>query len=422
MLILLLGTGIFFTFSLRFIQITKFKVWVSETFLGIFKKSENKHGISPYRAAVSALASSIGTGNIVGVATAIAAGGPGTVFWMWVSAFFGMATKYAEIVLAVRFRRCKGDLHYGGPMYYIEDGLGKGYRPLAAAFCIAGAAACLGTGAITQANSISSVLSPCGISPQAVGITLAAITALSISGGIKRISSVAEKLVPIMALLYLGGGLLVAILNPRRTLASFSLILRSALLPKSVYGAAFGECTRAALRYGVARGVFSNEAGLGSSPIVHAAADSKSPEKQGYWGIFEVFVDTIILCTVTAIVIISADKYSLGETGAGLVNLSFSHFFGGFGEILVGLATILFSLTTILSWSYYGESCVSYLTGGRDRFCRAYKLLFIAAVLLGAKMKVGLVWELSDMFSGLMMIPNIIALLSLSHIVTKRAP
>ena len=263
MLILLLGTGIFFTISLRFIQITKFKLWAGETFLGFFKSENSERGIPPYRAAASALASSIGTGNIVGVATAIAAGGPGAVFWMWFSAFFGMATKYAEIVLAVRFRRCKCNSLYGGPMYYIEDGLGKSFRPLSYLFCLAGAAACLGTGAITQANSISSVMtSAFSFSPHIVAIILAAITALSVSGGIKRISLVAQALVPIMALLYLCGGILIAILNPQRTIAALSLIFRSALCPKSVYGAAFGEMTRAALRYGVARGVFLTKPGL----------------------------------------------------------------------------------------------------------------------------------------------------------------
>ncbi len=423
MLLLLVGTGIYFTVSLRLIQLTRLRDWMRETFGTFFRKqgSGNTGGISPYRAAASALASTIGTGNVVGVATAIVAGGAGAVFWIWVAAFFGMATKYAEIVLAVKYRcKRKNGEFYGGPMYYIEKGIGAGWKWLAMLFAFSGALACPGMGGMNQANAISSVLSHgVGISPWISGVVLAAITAIAISGGIKRISALAEKIVPIMAIFYVGGGVAVMLMDIEATKNAFVQIFTEALSPHAVYGGAAGCMVSRAVRFGVARGVFTNEAGLGSAPIVHSAANAKSPITQGFWGIFEVFVDTIVICSVTAIVVIGSGLHTTGLDGAALTTAAFEKSLGSLGGVFVGIATILFALATILGWSYYGEQCMRYITRENEIFTVAYKALFIVFVMLGAISRVDAVWEIADTLNGIMAVPNLIAIIILSDVVIK---
>ncbi len=421
MLILLMGCGVYFTVRLKALQITKFRTWTSETFGEMFKKEKRKKGgITPYQAVASALASSIGTGNMVGVATAISAGGGGAVFWMWVSAFFGMATKYAEILLAVKFRGEKNGEFFGGPMYYIKKGLGREYTWLAVIFSVSGAFACLGMGAMNQSNSIAAVMSLGADVPNWVsGVVIAGIAAIAISGGISRISRFAEKIVPLMAGVYILGGIIIVAIAPVSAWNAVVEIFRAAFAPNAVYGAAAGEMVRRAVRFGIARGVFSNEAGLGSAPLVHAAADAKSPVRQGFWGMFEVFVDTIVVCTVTAVVIVSSGYHMGDASGAELVTLAFTKFLGDFGGIFIGIATVLFALSTILGWSYYGERCVSYLTRENTYVKNVYKALFVLAVMLGAILRVESVWELADMFNGIMMIPNLVAVILLSDIVIR---
>ncbi len=419
MLVLLMGCGVYLTLSLRGFQLIRARIWMKETFGSMFgKKSGGGSGISPYRAVSSALASSIGTGNIVGVATALAAGGAGAVFWMWVSAFFGMAVKYAEIFLAVKFRRKGKNGYYGGAMYYIEEGLGTGYKWLAVMFAFSGALSCLGMGAMNQSSSITAVIQPYTHTSKPVcGAVLAIIAILAVNGGIARISAVTASLVPLMAGMYILGGATIACISPRDTYSAFLEIITSALAPRAIYGGAAGTAVRSAVRYGIARGVFSNEAGLGTSPIVHAAADAKSPVSQGCWGVFEVFIDTILVCTVTAVVIIGSGVHLGGASGAEMVTFAFEKYFGDFGGVFVTVATVMFALSTILGWSYYGESCVAYLCGNRPSVTKAYRILFAAAVFLGAVMRVDTVWELADMFNGMMMVPNLIAVISLSGIV-----
>ncbi len=421
MLILLMWCGVYLTLSLRGFQFIRAQVWIKETFGTLLsKKSMRGRGISPYRAVSSALASSIGTGNIVGVATAIAAGGAGAVFWMWVSAFLGMAVKYAEILLAVKFRRKESDGYLGGPMYYIEEGLGKGYKWLAVVFSFSGAFACLGMGAMNQSSSIAAVIQPYAHIPKsACGMLLAIIALLAVNGGIARISSLTSMLVPLMAGMYILGGIAIACISPQDTYGAFCEIITSALAPHAIYAGAAGSVVRSAVRYGIARGVFSNEAGLGTSPIVHAVADVKSPVLQGCWGIFEVFIDTVVVCTVTAVVIIGSGAHVQDVSGAGMVTFAFEKYFGGFGGVFVAVATVMFALSTILGWSYYGESCIGYLCGNRHSITKVYRLFFAAAVLLGAVMQVDTVWELADMFNGIMMVPNLIAVISLSGIVVN---
>lgn len=423
MLILLSGCGMFFSIRLGFFQITKIPLWIKETFGTLLKHKKTANGkISPYRAVSAALASSIGTGNIVGVATAIASGGPGAVFWMWISAFFGMATKYAEILLAVRFRIEKNGETYGGPMYYIEKGLGKNYRWLAVIFSISGVFACLGMGGMSQANSISSVIAPTGIlSEKSVGVILGVIALIALNGGISRVSSVAGILVPVMAGMYLLGGAAIFFIYPGKALDALRKVFVCALSPSAVYGASSGIMVKRALRFGVARGVFSNEAGLGSSPMIHASSDAGAPAKQGFWGVFEVFADTILVCSVTAVIVISADVGADGGNGTAMVSLAFGRLLGDFGYLFVNAAICLFAFSTILGWSYYGERCVSYLTKEKKSAKNIFRAVFSAAVVFGSCVDAESVWALGDIFNGIMMIPNLIALFLLSETVIKES-
>ena len=430
MLVLLVGTGIFFTILSKCLQVSKIKLWCSATFGKLFSKKgrdgDKDVNITPFQAVTTAMASTVGTGNIVGVATAIFSGGPGALFWMWVSGFFGMMTKYAEIVLAMKYRETdeKG-MHHGGPMYYIEKGLKMKW--LAIVFAAFGTLATFGIGNMTQANAIAGSLFDSFKIPYIVtGIVIAAICALVIIGGIKRIATVTEKLVPFMSIFYVLGGIIILCMNAGRLPGTFATIFSNAFSIQSVGGGILGFTIMKAMRYGVARGVFSNEAGLGSAPIAHAASSKKDPVEQGLWGIFEVFVDTIIICSITGLVIISSGLYSGEISGITLTLASFSQTFGTVGGYFVSIAILCFAGSTILGWSYYGQQCLRYLTKDNNNADMVYKIVFCCLTIVGATggftsvwkaadtlRGLTFVWDLADTLNGLMAIPNLLALLLL---------
>ena len=439
MMALIIGTGLFFSIKTGFPQLLKFGYAMKSTLGRAFSygKTRDKGAVSPFQAVTTALAGTVGTGNIAGVAGAIALGGPGAVFWMWVSAFFGMATKYAEIILAVKFRkRNKAGDWVGGPMYYITGGLGKGFRWLALLFSLFGAVAALGMGNMVQINTAACALVSlvneftsgtvtAGSSADmlirlAIGFSASLAAALVLLGGVKRIGSATEKLVPAMSILYILGALLIIFFNLDKIGAVFKAILVGAFAPDAVLGGAFGVGIVQSMRYGVGRGVFSNEAGLGSSPIAHAATSETDPVRQGFFGIFEVFADTIVICSLTALAILmSGIAVPYGHSaGAELTISAFGTAFGGkFAGVFIAFETALFALATILSWSLYGCRCAEYLFGTKS--ITAYKSVYIVFVILGSVMQMGLVWEIADTLNGLMAIPNLIALFALSAYVVK---
>ncbi|MFI3258452.1 MAG: sodium:alanine symporter family protein [Spirochaetales bacterium] len=414
MLVLLVGTGIYISVATKFFQVTRIKLWFSKTFGMLRVKSKAGKNITAFQAVSTALASTVGTGNIAGIATAIVAGGPGAVFWMWVSAFFGMMTKYAEVLLAVHYReKDENGVHYGGPMYYIQKGMN--IKWLAGAFALFGAFASFGIGNMTQSNSIAGALQGFSVPPLVTGIVFAIIAGLVIIGGIKRIATVTEKLVPFMAILYFAGAVLLLILNASKIPEAFSVIFAGAFNVKSVGGGVMGYGIAQAMRYGVARGIFSNEAGLGSAPIAHAASETNNPVEQGLWGIFEVFVDTIVICTLTALVVLTSGLYAeAGISGAALTSKAFESSFGSVGSLFLSVALICFAFSTIIGWSYYGERCLGYLSNNNKAVLQVYKILFIASIVIGATLELTLVWDIADTLNGLMAIPNLIALLALS--------
>ncbi len=414
MLCILLGVGIFYTFKLRFFQIRHFKLWWKKTFCSIFTQSNTtggKNKLSPFRAMATALAGAIGTGNIVGVAGAISLGGAGAVFWMWVAAVFGMATIFAENVLGVRYREKRNGVFVGGPMYYIEKGLHcKWVAVIFAALCTLAA---LGMGNMTQANSVAGALKEgFGISPQISGIVIAAAAAFVIFGGIGRISALTEKLVPFMAVLYIFAALIVLTVNYRRIPGAFAEIICGAFDFRCAAGGFMGYGMSRALKYGISRGVFSNEAGLGSSPIVHAAADTDDPYTQGMWGMFQVFVDTIVLCTLMALCILTTGADISEPDSIKLSTEAFTSVLGNAGKIFISASIVLFAFATLVSWCYFGEKSVEYLSGGR--FIVLYRVLYAAASYIGCIMSLSLVWEISDTLNGLMAVPNLAALILLS--------
>ncbi len=417
MLILLVGTGIYITFATGFFQVSRIKLWCSKTFGTLGSKRTAGKNITPFQAVSAALASTVGTGNIAGVATAIVAGGPGAVFWMWVSAFFGMMTKYAEVLLAVHYReKDENGIHFGGPMYYIEKGMKVKW--LAVAFALFGAFASFGIGNMTQSNSIAGALQSFSIPPIATGIVFAVLAGLVIIGGIKRIATVTEKLVPFMAVLYFIGAVVLLVINVAKIPEAFSVIFESAFNVKSVGGGVMGYGIAQAMRYGVARGVFSNEAGLGSAPIAHAASESKNPAEQGLWGIFEVFVDTIVICTLTALIVLTSGLYMSGDlSGAALTASAFESGFGSAGNVFLSVSLICFAFSTIIGWSYYGERCLAYLSKNNKVVTQVYRILFIVSIVVGATLELTLVWNIADTLNGLMAIPNLIAILALSKII-----
>jgi AGCS family alanine or glycine:cation symporter len=418
MLVLIVGTGVYLTTRINFMSITKIGYVLKNTLLKMFDKSTVGEGeITPFQAVATALAATIGTGNIAGVATAIALGGPGAVFWMWLSAIFGMATKYGEVVLAIKYREKTPDGRFvGGPMYYIRNGLNLKW--LAAIFALFGALAAFGIGNMTQANSVAAVLeSNFGVNKWISGIIVAAATAAVVLGGLKRIVQVTEKLVPFMAAFYVLGGIIILVTNAARIPAAFGLIFSQAFTGTAAVGGFAGSTIMMAARYGVARGVFSNEAGLGSAPIAHAAATTDNPVRQGLWGIFEVFMDTIVVCSITALSIMVTGVWQTGETGAALSALAFDTAIPGIGGSIVAVGVLLFAYSTIISWEYYGERCAEYLLG--SKVILPYRILFIPFIVIGAIGGLVTIWDIADTLNGLMAIPNLIGVLGLSGVIIK---
>ena len=438
MLILLVGSGIFLTVRTRCIQVTKFG-WIMKNTVGkLFKKSDKDHGanLSPFQAVTTALAGTVGTGNIAGVTGAIFIGGPGAVFWMWFSAFFGMCTKYAEIALAMKFRSTdeKG-VHKGGPMYYIENGLGKKWKWLAVIFAILGGLASFGIGNIAQSSEIAGAIvglagatgsSSASTISLIVGIILAVVVAIVTIGGVKRIGQVTSLMVPFMAIFYILAGLILIVMRITDIPAAFAAIFKGAFSFKAVGGGIFGYAVMVAMKQGVARGVFSNEAGLGSAPIAHAASSTEEPAEQAIWGVFEVFFDTIVICTITGLAVVlsgldlGADALAAyASKGAAAVAAFNTVLPGTLGGIIIQISLIFFALSTILSWSYYGERCWGYLSNNSKVVNIIYKVIFIAVCVVGATGSGALMWDISDTLNGLMALPNLIALLLLSGTVAK---
>ena len=413
---LLLGTGIYFSVGTGFFQLRRMWLWLRATLFAMFEKQahdkSDPHAISQFQAVSTALAGTIGTGNIVGVATALAAGGSGAVFWMWVSALFGMMTKYAENVLGNRYRyRDASGGWKGGPMVYIERGLGC--RWLAAIYCISCICASFGIGNMAQANSIAGALETAfALPPYVTGIVLAAVTGGVILGGVKRIGALSERFVPLMALGYLGGGAVILVFHAAEIPSVFASIVSEAFSLRAAAGGVGGTMMARALRFGVARGIFSNEAGLGSSVIVNCASNVKEPVRQGMWGIFEVFADTIVVCTMTALCILVTDAPASQADGAALSLNAFTSQFGQAGSIFLSIALACFAFSTLLGWSYYGERALESLVGIKPVIL--YKLAFVLILYLGCTTRLETIWAVSDTFNGLMAIPNLAALLLLS--------
>ncbi len=425
MLTLLIGTGLFLSIRMGFPQFRRFGYMLRNTILGVFSKNQHEKsssGVSPFQAVATAMAGTIGTGSIAGLATAIVSGGPGAVFWMWISALLGMVTKYGEIILALKFREKNENGRWvGGPMYYIKNGLKLPL--LAGVFAVFAMIACLGTGNATQSNSIAIALeSTVGVSPWITGIILTVITAAVVLGGMKRIASVNEKLVPFMAIFFVACALIALILRVREIPAAFALIFREAFNFKAAFGGVAGYGIMRAMQFGFSRGVFSNEAGLGSAPIAHAASSTEDPVKQGLWGMFEVFFTSIVICTFSALVILTCDFWQSGEfNGAALSIASFNEILPGVGGIIVTLSTVFFALSTILGWGYYGEVCIEFLSKNSRKAVLIYRYIYVAFVFIGAIGSLDLVWSISEMMNGLMAIPNLIGIIGLSGVIKKLA-
>ncbi|MGN0729597.1 alanine/glycine:cation symporter family protein [Treponema sp.] len=436
---LLFIAGIVMTFVNRGFQFTHFAHWIKLTIGAIFKdkkitahtEKDNK-AISQFQSLCTALAATIGTGNIVGVATAIVLGGPGAIFWMWIMAIFGMMTNYSENVLGIYFRRkaSNGEWH-GGAMYYLKDGLGsyKGCKWIGVVLAVLFSAFCLlasfGIGNMSQVNSIAgNMKSAFNIQVWVTGIALVILSAVVILGGLKRVAAVTEKLVPVMAILYIIGAVIVILAHAKNVPAAFTAIFRGAFSAKSASGGIVGYGIQLAITWGFKRGAFSNEAGLGSSVMVHSSSNVKEPVRQGMWGIFEVFADTIIVCTLTALVVLTSGLTDL-ETGkmvtenvkSALVGEAFATVFGKAGPMFIAIAILLFAYSTVLGWSHYGTTAWGYLFG--DKTSIIYKILFVTIIFFGCTMSLDLAWDLSDTFNGLMMIPNLIGVLALCPVVAK---
>lgn len=421
LLFLLLGTGIFFTFRLKFIQVRKFGAGMKMLF-GNFSLhgKDGEKGLSSFQALTTAIAAQVGTGNIAGAATAIASGGPGAIFWMWVSAFFGMATIYAEAVMAQITRKEEDGKYVGGPVYYIRY-IFKGTfgKVLATFFSVAIILALGFMGNMVQSNSIGvSFQNAFGVNPLAVGIVVALIAGVIFIGGIKRIARFTEKVVPIMALFYIIGSVAILVMNPSGLVNAFHDIFVGAFKSQAVMGGAIGVTVQKAMRFGVARGLFSNEAGMGSTPHAHATAEVAHPSEQGIIAMMGVFIDTFVILTLTALVIISTGSLSSGKTGSELAQTAFNSGFGSFGNVFIAICMLFFAFTTIVGWYYFGEVNVRSLLGGKA--VKVYALIVVACVVVGSTLKVDLVWNMSDIFNGLMVLPNLIALLPCVGLVLKK--
>lgn len=439
MLVLLVGTGIYLTVILRGIQFRRLLLSIKNLLESAFKKEDLQGDIPSFQALTTALSATVGTGNIAGVATAIVMGGPGALFWMWVTSIVGMATKFSEVVLGVRYREKNPDGEYsGGPMYYIQKGFKEKYnidaKILAILFSIFGVIASFGIGSMAQANSvILAIISNVGtgssisipllgevFSVSAIlGLILVILTALVILGGIKRIGEVTSYVVPFMSILYLIAALIIILIHFDRIPYAFGLVFGYAFSPTAFGGGVAGFAVSRAVRFGIARGVFSNEAGLGSAPIAHSVAKTPHPVRQGTLAIVEVFIDTIVLCSMTGFVILESnlDIWGGNLTSSALTSAAFAQTLGLFGTLVIVLCSILFGYSTILGWSYYGEKCFEYLFGVKRKYL--YKIVFLFAVFFGSVTYVDIVWNISDMFNGLMAIPNLIALVVLGGIVVE---
>ena len=431
-MVCIFGVGLYLSIRTGFLQIRKFPYAIRTTLGRIFRKRDASDGaITPFQAVCTALAATVGTGNIAGVAGAIAIGGPGAIFWMWVSAIFGMCTKFAEVTLAVHYREinANGEL-VGGPMYYIKNGLGKKWNWLAYLFAAFGVLTVFGTGNATQVNTITTainsallnynVISENAISTSnlIIGIVIAILIAMILLGGIKRIGQVTEKLVPFMALLYILLGLGVILLNIQNVPSVFASIFRGAFQPSAVTGGIIGSMFLS-LKKGVSRGIFSNEAGLGTGSIAHACADTKKPVKQGMFGIFEVFTDTIVICTLTALVILcSGVPIAYGEAaGAELTISGFTSTYGSWISIFTAVAMCCFAFSTAIGWGLYGARCIEFLFS--EKVIKPFMVVYSLVAILGATANLGLMWNIAETFNGLMAIPNLIALFLLSGTVIK---
>ncbi|MFW9619085.1 sodium:alanine symporter family protein [Sulfurospirillum sp. 'SP'] len=416
MLVLLVGTGLYLTIILKGMQF-----WaLPHAMKLIFHKEHDGEGeISHFAALMTALAATVGIGNIVGVATAITLGGPGAVFWMWMTGLVGMATKYSEAVLAVKYRQ-KGHHHgfKGGPMYYLTYGLNM--PKLGMAFAIFTAIAAFGIGNMTQANAVAQILnSEMAVPTWITGVVLLTLTAVVILGGIKSIGNFTSFLVPFMILIYVAVSLVILAMNLDKLGSAFGLIFYHAFNPIAAGGGFVGATMAAAIRYGVARGVFSNESGLGSAPIAAAAAKTNDPVRQALVSMTQTFIDTLVVCTMTALIILISPFWQQGVSPSALTMQSFQLYLGSFGGIVVIISTVLFAYSTILGWSYYGEKAFEYIFG--ERFIRLYRVLFIAGVMVGSMMKLEFVWNFSDLTNGMMAIPNLIALLLLSKVISSES-
>ena len=418
MLVLILGTGLFLSVGLKFMSIARIPFGFRLLWKGRIP-GEDAGEISPFNALMTSLSATIGTGNIAGVATAIFLGGPGAVFWMWVTALVGMATKYAEAVCAVRFREQDENGNYvGGPMYYIKNGMGEKWKWLATLFAIFAAIAGFGIGNTVQSNSVADALyTNFGLPQVWTGIIIMILVGLVLVGGLQRISTVAGRLVPAMAVLYILASLVVVLLNIGALPHAIGLIFTHAFTPSAATGGFAGAAVWAAIRFGVARGVFSNEAGLGSAPIAHAAAKSKGPVSQGLVAMLDTFIDTIIVCSFTAFAIITTGAWTSGATGAALTSAAFNAALPGIGGPIIALALAVFAFTTILGWSYYCERSLQYLFG--LKVIMPFRVVWSVAALVGSVLTLEFVWLLADTLNALMAVPNLIALIVLSPIVFK---
>ena len=435
MMILIIGTGVYFTIRTGFLQFRKFGYTMKNTIGKCFQKVEAKEGaVTPFQALTTALAATVGTGNIAGVCGAIAIGGPGAVFWMWISALVGMCTKFSEVTLSINFRERndKGDW-VGGPMYYIKNGLGKKWTWLGGVFAVFGMLAAFGIGNMTQVNTIATTIGTATtqfvelsdgslkIMYLIIGIIVALIAAAVLVGGVKRIGNVTEKLVPFMAVLYIIASLIVIFSHAGNIGSTFAAIFKGAFNPDAVMGGVVGTGIIAVVKSGVGRGLFSNEAGLGSAPIAHAAAETDHPVRQGLFGIFEVFADTIVICTLTALTVLCSGiivPYGESGVGADLAINAFTTTFGGRASgVVVAIGLTLFALSTVLSWGLYGTRCCEFLFG--TKIIKPYQVVFCVFMVVGATMKLDLAWAIADTLNGLMAIPNLIALLALSPVVIK---
>jgi len=415
LLILLVGTGVFLSFRLRFLQVTRLPLALKLIFKA---KNDGSGDVSSFGALCTALASTVGTGNIVGVATAIKAGGPGALFWMWLAAFFGMATKYAEGLLAIKYRTTDANGQVsGGPMYYIVNGLGEKFRPLATFFALSGVlVAIFGMGTFPQVNAIvSSVNGSFGIPVYITGIALTIIVALIIIGGLNSISNVSTKIIPFMSVLYIISCLVVIFSSFNYIPQAIKLVVTNAFTGTAAAGGFLGATVMMAIRNGIARGVFSNESGLGSAPIAAAAAKTKWPAEQGLISMTGTFIDTIIICSLTGLSLVITGVWKTDLQGAEMTQAAFNMAIPGFGPALLTISLTLFAFTTIIGWNYYGERCCEYLFGVKG--ITPYRIIFIAMVALGAFLKLEAIWLISDIVNGLMALPNLIALIGLSGVI-----